>query len=75
MESIDFFVLHENAESENISSDHRFPFNQRRVDNRFFGIPFKLLPQATTTVFLRSSSEKRHFLNLMWKITTVGTSL
>jgi hypothetical protein len=53
MKSIDLFVLYENAESESISRDHHLTFTQRPVDNRFFVLPFKLLPKATTKIFLR----------------------
>ena len=66
MESMNLFVLHENGESESISSDHRFSFTQRPVDTRFFVVPFKLLPQAMTKDFLRSISDNGLSLNLMW---------
>jgi hypothetical protein len=61
MESIDLYVLLENVECERISSEHSLPFSQRPVDNRFFGIPFKLLPQATKMFFFRHIQRRDTF--------------
>ncbi|MGY8700646.1 MAG: 7TM-DISM domain-containing protein [bacterium] len=55
------FVLRENVACESIPCDHRIPFTQRLMDNRFFVLPFKLLAQATTTVFLRLLQRRDSF--------------
>ena len=74
MESIDLFVLDENAECESIPSERSILFTQRPVDNRFLEFRLNYSHKQRRRSF-NSSSEKRNFLDLMWGITSVGTSL